>query len=132
MPQKIKSVMYCLHLMNSAMMPDPDLVYHPQRISANEAKKFFEIIIADGRDWKSYMGYPNTRDYAEKCLGVAPGSIALSREETHVKPGDEMLIFKLKYRLPAADMKADAAKQKMLADDDFEILLCSVRKPEND
>jgi hypothetical protein len=59
---------------------------------------------------KSSIGYPQNAQIIEALTGV---KIALSREITDIKSGDQMLIMRLQYR-------ADRPKGADVGEDDFE------------
>lgn len=88
-----------MHLMNARVMPTAGLVYHLRAISPEKARQVFEKNLAS---WKSYVGYPNACRVALEVLGQ---KIPISREITHVKAGDELLIMALRYRVAPVTKK---------------------------
>lgn len=101
-------------LMNSAVMPQPGK-YEAVRISREEfifeLKKAWEKGIL-----KSYIGYEENIKRIAKWANVR---VPFSRDQvTSLKPGDIMLVMKLKYRLPDPGMKK--GPQNFISDDDFE------------
>ncbi|MBX2926997.1 MAG: DUF1874 domain-containing protein [Saprospiraceae bacterium] len=97
-----------IHLMNSAMMPVPGR-YELKKMSKN---LFVLAVQKAARDniLKSSIGYPQNAQIIEKLTGVR---IALSRELTDIKSGDQMLIMRLQYR-------ADRPKGADVGEEDFD------------
>lgn len=116
--------MATLHLMNTAMMPTEGLSYH---VYACTPDKFVAAFLMwkqlDLGQWKSYIGYENTRQYLCRLLNV---DVPMSREQTSVAAGDWILICKLKYRLQDPHAKSDKNAQAQVKDEDFELLICKV------
>lgn len=69
------------------------------------------------KEFKSYIGYPQTAEYMSKVLGV---NVEVNREEMQLKDGDMMLVCKLKYRV-----KDPTTKGQEVSEDDFEWYLVS-------
>lgn len=103
-----------LKLMNSAMMPQEGN-YSMRQISADE---FAEILRTE--PFESYIGYPDNLKIIKELSGV---DVPLSREQTRLAPGDEMLVMRLKYRITNP---ADKGKFTPTVDD-FEFFKCEYR-----
>lgn len=98
-------------LMNSAMMPAPGK-YELARLSKDE----FCRGVKQAGNLHSYIGYPQNAELIEQWTGV---TITVNRGQTDIRPGETMLIMKLKYR---AD---NGTKGKPVDDDDFEFFACT-------
>lgn len=98
-----------LKLMNSAMMPQEG-VYIAKKISVDDAREIFRRHCAV---FESYIGYPETAQFLSEIFGV---SVPVSRAETKLEDGDEIIVCKLKYRLSDPNQKGRIAPTR----DDFE------------
>ncbi|MBK7477749.1 MAG: DUF1874 domain-containing protein [Haliscomenobacter sp.] len=100
-----------VHLMNSAVMPRPG-VYTCARISEGE---FFDAIVDayHSLKLKNYIGYPQNQQYIKECTGI---TLLLSREETYLENGDQLLVMRLRYR-------TDGLKGREIDPKDFEFFL---------
>ena len=85
------------YLLNSAVITQPGR-YTYSLVSANEAAKW----IREG-GWVSRIGYPATAEHIQALSGILPN---VSREATVMKPGDEALVVRLKYRMQDPGQKA--------------------------
>ena len=96
------------HLMNSAMMPAPGR-YELQEISED----VFMGVLAEcyyNDTLINCIGYPQNLYYIRAKTGI---KLHANRDETHIQPGDTMLIMKLRYRV------RDAPKGQMLDEEGF-------------
>ena len=81
-------------LLNAAVMPTEG-VYTLKRISKSD----FRTILCGAsatNTFQSYIGYPETARIVEELTGVA---IEVNRQQAVLKPGDMMLIVKLRQRV---------------------------------
>jgi hypothetical protein len=108
--------------MNSAMMPNEGN-YFCKRI--DEAQ--FALILWKNKDnFKSYLGYPENCEFVINLIRYCHGStltIPISRDQTHLKSGDKMLVIKLKYRLPDPSAKGKFVPKA----EDYEFFLVEYR-----
>ena len=81
-----------LHLMNSAMMPQPGK-YTCREVTADEFQEEFR---AKNGEWKSYIGYPQTAKILSDILRIG---VPVSRKETKLVSGDTIFAIKLRYRI---------------------------------
>lgn len=110
--------MKAVHLMNSAMMPQPGR-YTAMRIDKDAFCR--QVQEADRKNkLKSYIGYPKNVELIQKWTGIG---IPVSRAETHLEDGDSMLVMKLKYRPQNVGMKSSKEGQEELTENDFEFFL---------
>lgn len=86
------------HIMNAAMMPC-DGMYIRRTISREEARQWLKSHAREARSW---VGYPATAEHIRQLAGC---DVAVSRGETRLEPGDEVLVVKLRYRLQDPDKK---------------------------
>lgn len=110
-------------LLNSAMMPTPDLTYRPRKVAADEFVSYLRRALDDGAQVDSYIGYESTIELINRLVGWKP---PLSREESYVRPGDVILVARLRYRVKDPNMKRDENFQKQLDVDDMEFLIVEV------
>ena len=105
-----------LKLMNSAVMPHEGN-YKMTQINLTQ----FVNELKAAPSFESYIGYPATARFIE---AISEMKILLSREQTSLDNGDEMLIIKLKYRVqnPAEKGRFDPAS------DDYEFFHCHFSK----
>ena len=89
-----------IRLMNSAMMP-AEGSYILGRISTHEFADRVQLAAAVGT-LRSYIGYQQTAEQVRALTGV---EIPVSREQTMLEDGDEMLIVKLAYRVQDPALK---------------------------
>lgn len=82
-----------IHVMNSAMMPAEGR-YTLHRISLDQWIESVKAAHQSGHIASS-IGYWQNLDIIFQLTGVR---LQLSREPTHLQPGDTMLIMRLKYR----------------------------------
>jgi len=118
-----------LHLMNSLMMPTDNLVYHPVKITEQEAKRIFQlhkknVLPCYSCFFKCYIGYPNACAVATEILDH---SFVLSRELTNVKANDTILVLKLRYRVNPNEKKG---RKHGNHPEDYDWFVCSVFSPE--
>ena len=99
--------------MNSAMMPSEG-VYSCTKISQ---ETFCGILKRNENKIKSYIGYQSTADFIKKISGV---DVPISREQTNLGDGDEMLVVKLKKRIDTTSKKYDKEFQSEILDSDWE------------
>lgn len=78
------------YLLNSAVITGPG-TYTYRLATPEEAAAWIK-----SGGWVSRIGYPATAGYIEALSGIRPD---LSREATAMKPGDEALVVRLKYRV---------------------------------
>jgi len=97
------------YLMNSAVIPEPG-TYHYRIIPAGAARLWLMA-----GPWHSRVVYGETARYIQRKLGV---QCPLSRVVTRMKPGDEALVVRLKYRAQDPSIKQGGQD---LRDEDFEI-----------
>ncbi len=98
-------------------MPTPGLVYRPRAISADEFSSLY-LRAVYSRRLKSFIGYEATAKMIERMTGVAP---RICREAiTHLRAGDELLVAKLRYRLPDPAAKRDPRAQSELSEKDYD------------
>lgn len=104
------------HVMNSAMMPAPG-VYDCREITP--AQFFLKVAEAHfaGR-LQSHIAYPQNRDMIERMTGIR---LELSRTDTRIENGDELLMMKVKYR-------PQGVKGAPIPDEDFEFFRATYRK----
>lgn len=88
------------YLLNSAVITGPG-EYSYRLVTAEEAAAWLKE-----KSFVSRIGYPATADHIERLSGIRP---ELSREATSMRPGDEALIVRLKYRLADPGQKANHA-----------------------
>lgn len=101
-----------LKLMNTAMMPISG-EYILTKITQND----FVFYLKNARIFESYIGYDTTAEFINRISGV---TVTLNREQTTLKNGDEMLICKLKYRLPDPNQKG----KYIPTNEDYEFFFC--------
>lgn len=99
-------------LLNSAVITAPG-TYRARKITPNEAK---EIIKTNGGSYESYIGYQETAEYMSRVLGV---EVAVNRAQYTPKPGDIMIVCRLKNRVATPSLKGTL----MPGDEDFEWLM---------
>ncbi len=99
-----------IHLLNSAMMPQPGN-YSLVAMNAPAWRVAFDEFRNGGGNFKSYIGYPQTAAHIAAVLGV---EVPVSREQTVLESGDVIFICKLKYRV------ADPARKGEVVPDEFE------------
>lgn len=109
-----------IHLLNSAVMPCEGS-YIIKAISQTEFVEVLQSAKKSGR-LKSYIGYANTKHLIKQISGV---EVKLSREQTVLSDGDNLLICKLKLRLTDNNHKADKNFQNALKVSDFEFFSCT-------
>ena len=81
-------------LLNSAMMPSANYIYHIEKL---EQKQFVELLNIYKDQIESYIGYPQTAEYLTKISGI---EIEVARRETKLTEIEGlMLIIKLSYRI---------------------------------
>lgn len=97
-----------LKLMNSSMMPSPGK-YECREINVPEFVKIFRDNEYCDR-WESYIGYPNCANVASQILGE---EIPISRQETELEDGDEILVLRLNYRPDATKKAGNELGQKI-------------------
>jgi hypothetical protein len=112
-------------LMNSAMMPSDQCIYIPFKIERKQFVEALRLAFYEGR-LRTYIGYQQTADHIRKISGIA---ISVSREETQVKPGDRILVCKLKYRVQ--DVRDKRAGVLGMSDDDYEYWLVETRQKDS-
>lgn len=112
--------MRTIHLMNSAMMPQPGQ-YQMRSISQEEFVAILQSADAGegGVVLKSSIGYPQNIPLIKKWSGVG---VQLNRSQTTLQDGDAMLVMKLKYRVADPTTKGSAVPQ-----DEFEFCFCEYR-----
>lgn len=98
-------------LLNAAMMPEAG-TYKLTRISREE----FVDLVREGVE--SFIGYIDTAKFISDLAGV---EIPVNRSLTVLDPQDEMLIIKLKYRVPNPTDKGKFTP----GPDDWEFFVCS-------
>jgi len=86
------------YLLNSAVIPGPG-EYSYRLVTAEEAAAWLKE-----KSFVSRIGYPATAVHIERLSGIRP---VLSREATSMRPGDEALIVRLKYRLADPGQKSN-------------------------
>ena len=91
------------YLLNSAVIT-AEGVYEYRLVTPQEAA---EWIRAGG--WESRIGYPQTADHIAQLSGVRP---TLSREASPMRPGDEALVVRLKYRVQDPSQKGAVSVQE--------------------
>jgi hypothetical protein len=82
------------HLLNAAMMPQPG-TYRMEAVEPTE----FALLAKQARDagnLQTYIGYGSTAEMLSELCGFP---ISTSRDQTVVKPGDVMLVARLRYRV---------------------------------
>lgn len=109
-------------LMNSLMMPDAGLIYAPRRVSPQEFAEELRnaMLVWNDAIVESYIGYESTARIIADLMGVSQNEIPVNRRETHVNPGDVMLVAKLKYRL--GNPKAKGKIEPTLEDFEFYVV----------
>jgi hypothetical protein len=90
-----------IHLLNSAMMPAPG-TYQIRAISRDEFKALAEYAALRDK-LVSWIGYPENAQFIFEFTGI---KVRVTRDTTKIRPGDELLIMKLKYR--ATGLKGSA------------------------
>lgn len=88
------------YLLNSAVITGPGK-YSYRLVTAEEAATWLRE-----KPFVSRIGYPATADHIKKLSGIRP---ELSREATSMRPGDEALVIRLKYRLTDPNQKPNHA-----------------------
>lgn len=107
-----------LNLLNAWVMPNPGK-YECKKITANEAKAIFQKHL---KDYKSYIGYPNSCKVLSELFGV---QIGLCRDSFEFKNGDMALAARLTYRVPTNE-KSTREHGQHLADYEFALITFSI------
>ncbi len=98
------------YVVNSAMMPNDCFgYYYYQPVTLEFAQDWLKK-----GDFISRIGYAATAAVIQQATGVP---VEVNRGQTLVRPGDEMLVFRLKYRVNDPGLK----KYQNPDIDDFEI-----------
>ncbi|MEM4668906.1 MAG: DUF1874 domain-containing protein [Thermofilum sp.] len=97
-------------LLNSAVITAPG-TYRARKITPHEVKE-----IINGSSYESYIGYQETAEYMSRVLGV---EVAVNRAQYTPKPGDIMIVCRLKNRVANPALKGTL----MPGDEDFEWLM---------
>jgi len=105
-----------LHIMNSLMMPRPGLVYRPELITADEARKLF---YEHADDFRQYIGYPNACKVLNQLFGT---DFKTCRDKTQVKAGDTMLAMTLRYRVDPHEKRGNHGADMS----DYDFYVCTV------
>jgi len=98
-------------LLNSAMMP-VEGTYRLTRLTEEEFVKRLQAM-----PFQSFIGYRDTARFIEEISGL---KIQISRDQTIVQDGDNLLICRLKYRLQNPSLK----DKFQPSHEDFEFFLC--------
>ena len=101
------------YVLNSAVITGPGR-YTYRLLTAPEARSW---LLLYRESMQSRVGYESTRAFIQETLGA---DLPLSREESHLEPGDEALVVRLKYRV-RPDQKAAGPQQVQPQPEDFEL-----------
>jgi hypothetical protein len=109
-----------IHLLNSAMMPQPG----HYKMESLEPRQFAEYMLRAHKkgELKSYIGYGSTAKILTELAGIY---IPTGRAQTQLSDGDVMLIARLKYRVQEAGFKKTDAVNPTI--DDLEFFICTYK-----
>ena len=110
-----------IHIVSAAMMPTPGLTYTLLAITKSQMREEFQKLLKVHKEWKSYVGYPNT---ARLLSVLLEAHIPCSRDKATVKAGDVMLVMKLTYRLTNPHEKTENKHGNSI--NDYEFYLCII------
>ena len=108
-------------LLNSSVMPEEG-VYMNKRITQDEYKKELETALNDETEIISYIGYFNTLEFLNNMSENF--NFSCNRTETKLEDGDELLIIKLKFRIPDPTTKGKFVPNEV----DYEYFKCKFNR----
>jgi hypothetical protein len=93
-----------VHLMNSAVMPQPG-TYSLEKYEAETWQAELKAAINKEVDFHQYIGYKSTLTFVEHLIGKSLGEVSLKKAV--LKDGDMIFVIRLKYRVAPYEKKED-------------------------